>query len=156
MSIQGCNYAILAVTVMPKGAKNYFTEFSDEGTIFVTSKNTCKQAYGALRAILLSEYMIGRKAGNLQSVLSNMRIQDAIASAFRIADHLKSIRKKTKSIIEKAKGIKIDSDAADVILAESLTELQKRIHGTIESLRQGENEKEEVNDQPNIFARNTI
>lgn len=134
MSARGCYYAILAVQVMPKGANGYLTEFVEEGTIFVTGRDTCKMAYGALRTILLSEYTLGRKAANLQYALSDIRIQEAIKTAFKTAEHHESIRKRAKTIVKNANGIKLDADAADVTLRQSLTELQKRIREAIENM----------------------
>jgi hypothetical protein len=88
--------------------------------------------YGALRAILLSEHALGQKAINLQSALSDIRIQEAIRTAFKTEEYLESIRKKAKTIIESANGIKNDSEEADSTLRESLTELQRRIQQAVE------------------------
>lgn len=134
LSDYGCHYAILAVQVMPKGANGYITEFVEEGTIFVTSRENCKVAYGALRAVLLSEHTLGRKAVNLQVALSDIRIQEAINTAFKSTEHLESIRKKAKTILRNARGIEKDADAVEDAIRESLTDLQRRICQAIEKI----------------------
>ena len=143
MAARRCRYAILAVDTMPKGANEYMTEFVQEGTIFVTSRENCKIAYGALRAILSSEHMLGRRAVNLQIALSDARIQDAIRSAFDTTEHLESIRKRAKSIISGAKKITSDADEIEDTIRTSLKQLQSTIQETIIEMHP-EDEKQET------------
>jgi len=131
MKARRCRYGILAVDTMPKGANMYMTEFVQEGTIFVTSRENCKIAYGALRAILTSEHILGRRAVNLKTAISDARIQNAIRSAFNTTEYLESIRKRAKSIISGAKKISSDADEIEDTIRTSLKQLQSTIQETI-------------------------
>ncbi len=133
MAQRKTQYGVLAVSTMPRGGNMYFTENHPEGTVFVTSIEQCKMAYGAIRAIIIADYSLGRRNTNFQSALKNAKIQTAIQNAFSVTTRLESIRKRTKTIVTNAKKIEDDSNEAEYILQSCLTELQTRIQDEIES-----------------------
>jgi hypothetical protein len=133
MKNKASSYGILAVETMPSGASLYFTETHPEGTIFVTSREYCKVAYGALRAVISSDYSQSRRQLNLQYALRNNRIQTAIQGAFTSTRRLESIRKSTNTIITNAKKISDEADEAEYIIQSCLTELQTTIEDELES-----------------------
>jgi len=133
MTNRKSQYGILAVQTMPRGENRYFTETHQEGTIFVTQIEQCKLAYGAIRAVVTSEYSLGRRQVNFQYALRNAKIQTAIKNAFTATSKLESIRKHTKTIISNAKKVENDANEAEYILHSCLTELQTRIQDEIES-----------------------
>lgn len=136
MSKHGCSRGILAVDDMPKGANRFLTEFHEEGIVFVTGREFCSMTYGVLRAILMTEYRLGRKAVNLQIALADERIREAIMTAYNVAEPLVSIRKRAKRIVSDARGIKNDADDADQRLRECLEEFQKRIDFAMDAIPQ--------------------
>ncbi len=133
MANRKSQYGILAVQTMPRGENMYFTETHQEGTIFVTQIEQCKLAYGAIRAVVTSEYSLGRRQVNFQYALRNAKIQTSIKNAFTATSRLESIRKHTKTIISNAKKVENDANEAEYILHSCLTELQTRIQDEIES-----------------------
>jgi hypothetical protein len=135
MSARGCSYAILAVETMPAGANGYLTEFTDCGTIFVTGRKTCVLAYGALKAVLINEFLIGRKEINLKAALADTHIREAISKIFTSTDSIEALRKKTKKIIQNAKGINSDVDAIEDIIRYSIQEIQRTINQAIENIQ---------------------
>jgi len=133
MHNRNSRYGILAVETMPSGEKMYFSETYPDGTIFVTQRKHCKLAYGAIRAVIISEYSLGRRRINLQYALKNAKVQKAITNAFTTTSNLESIRKQVNTIISSAKKVEDNANEAEYILHTCLTELQSRIQDEIHS-----------------------
>ncbi|MHA1347520.1 MAG: DUF2130 domain-containing protein [Candidatus Heimdallarchaeaceae archaeon] len=133
MNDRNSRYGILAVETMPSGENMYLSETYPDGTIFVTQRKQCKLAYGAIRAVIISDYSLGRRRINLQYALKNAKIQEAITNAFTTTSTLESIRKHVNTIISKAKKVEDDANEAEYILQTCLTELQARIQDEVTS-----------------------
>ena len=134
MRVRGKCFAILAVQAMPKGANGFLIEHCSEGVIFVTSRNNFVVTYGALRSVLIAIHPLERKAVDLQKVLADKRIEEAINDAYQYEQHVKNIRKKATGIVTSAKGITRDADDLDDCLKRCLKELQRRITDAVEQL----------------------
>jgi len=120
---------------MPAGARGYLTEYTDTGTIFVTGRKTCTLAYGALKAVLINEYLLGRKEINLKAALADTRVREAVSKIFTTTDSIEAMRKKTKKIIQNAKGISSDIDQIEDIIKNSIQEIQRVINQAIENVQ---------------------
>jgi len=105
MQANSNRFAILAVEVMPKGAKGFLIEHFNEGAILVTSRKDVCIAYGALRAVFIATYPFEINVGDLRKLFEEKRIEEAIKDALHYQEYLKKIRTKSASIMLNAKNI---------------------------------------------------
>lgn len=127
-------FAILAVEVMPKGARGFLIEHFNEGAILVTSRKDVCIAYGALRAVFIATYPLEVSVGDLRKLFEEKRIEEAIKDTLDYQEYLKKIRTKSASIVLNAKNIVEISDDLNTHLRICLTELQKRIRNAVEEI----------------------
>jgi hypothetical protein len=127
-------FAILAVDIMPKGARGFLIEHFNEGPILVTNRKDVCIAYGALRAVFIATYPFEVDVGDLRKLFEEKRIEEAIKDALNYQEYLKKIKMKSASIILNAKNITEISDDLNTHLKICLTELQKRIRNAVEEI----------------------
>jgi len=127
-------FAILAVDIMPKGARGFLIEHFNEGAILITSRKDVCIAYGALRAVFIATYPFEVNVGDFRKLFEEKRIEEAIKDALNYQEYLKKIKMKSASIILNAKNIAEISDDLNTHLKICLTELQKRIRNAVEEI----------------------
>jgi len=148
MQAHSNRFAILAVEVMPKGAKGFLIEHFNEGAILVTSRKDVCIAYGALRSVFIATYPFEVNVGDLQKLLEEKRIEEAIKDALHYQEYLKRIKTKSASIMLNAKSIVEISDDLNTHLRICLTELQKRIRNAVEEIAEARPSANTKNIQP--------
>jgi hypothetical protein len=144
-------FAILAVEVMPKGARGFLIEHFNEGAILVTSRKDVCIAYGALRAVFIATYPFEVNVGELRKLFEEKRIEEAIKDALNYQEYLKRIKTKSATIMLNAKSIVEISDDLNTHLRICLTELQKRIRNAVEEIEEARPNAN--SNQPNILKR---
>lgn len=127
-------FAILAVEVMPKGARGFLIEHFNEGAILVTSRKDVCIAYGALRSVFIATYPFEVDVGDLRKLFEEKRIEEAIKDALQYQEYLKRIKTKSATIMLNAKSIVEISDDLNTHLRICLSELQKRIRSAVEEI----------------------
>ena len=134
MQANSNRFAILAVEVMPKGARGFLIEHFNEGAILVTSRKDVCIAYGALRSVFIATYPFEVNVGDLRKLFEEKRIEEAIKDALNYQEYLKRIKTKSATIMLNAKSIVEISDDLNTHLRFCLTELQKRIRNAVEEI----------------------
>jgi archaellum component FlaC len=134
MKNRSIQYAILAVEAMPKGANGYMVRCCSEGVIFVTSRENCKLAYGALRAALIGIEPLQRRPINLQKVLADKRIDEPIRRAYGYAEFMKKAKQKTRKLRVLAGGIDNDISDIDALLKQCFKEFQQRVEEALQEI----------------------
>jgi len=124
MSNHNTKYAILAVEVMPRGTNGYMTEYHSEGVIFVTGRDACHVAYGAVRAVLIATGRLSKRTIDLANALSDKRVTEKIQGLYKFEEFHRQIRKNAASVVTAGKKITEDVDEASEFLRHSLGELQ--------------------------------
>ena len=131
MANKNSQYGILCVETMPSGSNGYLSDYFQEGVIFVTKRSNAVMVYGALREILLTQYLLGKKASNLQVALSDKRIQGAISTALQSVQPLEDIRKSARQIKSSADKIITKADEVENSIKLSIEAMQKEIQSTL-------------------------
>jgi len=122
MANRGIKHAILAVEAMPKGANGYMVRSCSEGVIFVTSRENCKIAYGALRTVLMGLDPFQREPIDLQKVLADKRVEEPIQRAYGYAEFMKRAKQKTRKLRVLAGGVDNDLSDMDALLKQCFRE----------------------------------
>ena len=136
MEKRNSQYAILCVNTMPSGSNGYLSDHYEEGTIFITKRSNAVMVIGALREILLTQYLLGKKASNLQVALSDKRIQNAINAALESVQPLQVIRKSARQIKSTADKIITKADDVEDGIKLSIEAMQKEIQSTLDQLNE--------------------
>jgi len=134
MQARSNQFAILAVEVMPKGAKGFLVEHFHEGVIFVTSRRDIHIAYAALRSAFIATYPLKINVADLRRLLEEKKIEDVVKDAMHYQEYLRKIRVRVTKIVSNAKKITEDSDELDVQLKMCLNELQRRIREAVKEI----------------------
>lgn len=156
MRARSNQFAILAVEVMPKGAKGFLVEHFHEGVIFVTSRKDIHIAYAALRSAFIATYPLKINVADLGRLLEEKKIEDAVKDAMHYQEYLRKIRVRATKIVSNAKKITEDSDELDAHLKMCLNELQHRIRETvkeIDEIRPTLNAKIRSKDKPTLMPK---
>jgi len=134
MANRGIKHAILAVEAMPKGANGYMVKSYSEGVIFVTSRENCGIAYGALRTVLVGLNPLQREPIDLQKVLADKRVEEPIQKAYGYAEFMKKAKQKTRKLRVLAGGIDNDLSDMDAFLKQCFGEFQQRIEEALQEI----------------------
>jgi hypothetical protein len=134
MKIRGERFGLLAVEVMPRGANGFMIEPCAEGVILVSSRESFRVTYGALRAVLIALHPFNAQPIDIKKILTDKRIADAINNALQYQEYINNIRRSTQKIVTNAKSISQSADDLDSCLKRSLEQLQQRINNTIDEM----------------------
>jgi len=136
MKARSNQFAILAVEIMPEGAKGFLVEHSDEGAVLVTSRKDISVTYAALKSVLIATSPFKANVVDIRRLLEEKRIEEAVRDALHYQEYLRRIRVKTARIISDARSVVENSDELDLHLKTCLRELQNRIRETVEEVSQ--------------------
>jgi len=131
MRARGNHFAILVVEVMPRGARGFLTEHFSEGAILITSRKNVCIAYGTLRSVFIATHPFEVNVADLQKLLADKKIENAVKDAMHYQEYLRKVRIKAARIISNAKSIVETSDELDAHLKRCLKELQNRIKNAV-------------------------
>jgi uncharacterized protein YaiI (UPF0178 family) len=138
MRARANQFAILVVEVMPKGAKGFLIEHSNEGAVLVTSRKDVGVAYAALRSVFIATSPFRISAIDLRKLLEEKRIEEAVRDAMQYQEYLRKIRVRTARIMSNAKSIVESSEELDMHLKTCLEELRIRIKEAVEELSEAQ------------------
>ena len=134
MQARSSQFAILVVEVMPRGARGFLIEHSDQGAVLITSRKDVCIVYGALRSVFIAAHPFGIRTTDLRKLLEEKRIEEAAKDAMHYQEYLRKIRIKATRIISNARSMIEIANDLDMHLRACLTELQKRIEGAVEEI----------------------
>jgi hypothetical protein len=134
MRLRNEKLAILAVETMPKGGNCFMPRYCDEGAIIVSSIQNFYIAYGALRSVLIALAPFNNETLDVQKLLADKKIGEALQDAYQYQEKLRQIRACALKIEKNAKNIADNADEIDECLRRNLKELQNRINGAVKEI----------------------
>lgn len=136
MKARGNHFALLAVEIMPTGAKGFLIEHSSEGAILIISRKDVCIAYGALRAVFIAIKPFELNVANLQKLLTENEIENIVKDAMNYQQYVRNIKTKATRIISNSRSIVNISDELDAHLKECLIGFQERIRNKVKEIVQ--------------------
>ena len=100
----------------------------------MTSRESSKLAYGALRSVFIGLEPLQRRSLDPKKILTDKRINEPIRRAFGYMEFMKKARQKTRRLRTLAAGIENDMSDMDVLLKQCFKEFQQRIDKAIQEI----------------------